>query len=100
MAKPSEIPNEDKKRFTEDTANSKSAVVSNSVIAVQTGIGGWQPVFACESLIPEQSCEIEVVDYVNGWFMIGVARNKVGQYQDKNSMCIRSNGRQFANGNE
>lgn len=75
-----------------DSANSNAAVIQNGVISTKTGTYAYHPVFAREQLTAGESCQIEIVDYVNGPFMIGVAtaelRNREGEYDSSNSMCI------------
>lgn len=95
LLRPEHIPDEDFKNTvaTVDTANSNSAVVSNGIVTVKTGIDGFYPVFACEQLITGQSCKIEVIDATQRRaFMVGVAtadlRNRVDSYRSINSLCI------------
>lgn len=76
-----------------DTADiSDAAVILNGVITVKPRLYSYHPIFAREELTDGDHCEVEVVDYNDGNFTIGVAtaelRNRDNQYDNKNSMCV------------
>lgn len=75
-------------------------MVDKDVFAVQAGLFEFQPVFAHEHLIDGQCYEVEIVDFVRGYFMIGVAaaelRNKANKWSSNNSICINTYGTVFS----
>jgi hypothetical protein len=77
LPKPEQIPNEDpiiKNQIHGGHCQQRRGSRPKRSCLRQNGmITKYQPVFAREQLIAGESCEVEIVDYNNGWFLIGVA---------------------------